>query len=154
MSDVMTNDDGQKRARKGGEVGANGEWYEGGKFIATTDSAKSAPVRFELSSAQVQAAAERAAAESRLQAWLSARRETLADAIAALLAHGSPDDLYEGFYPSLGRQLRDCGSLTRRQAVYAVKGVFGRETKKNTEQWWALVDLITVEYAESRRGVA
>lgn len=28
------------RARKGGELGANGEWYEGGKFIATTDHAK------------------------------------------------------------------------------------------------------------------
>jgi len=29
-----------KRAKKGGELGANGEWYEGGKFIATTDHAK------------------------------------------------------------------------------------------------------------------
>lgn len=28
------------RAKKGGELGANGEWYEGGKFIATTDHAK------------------------------------------------------------------------------------------------------------------
>jgi hypothetical protein len=24
-----------KRAAKGGEMGANGEWYEGGKFINT-----------------------------------------------------------------------------------------------------------------------
>lgn len=31
----------QQRAQKGGQVGANGEWYEGGKFIATTDHAKS-----------------------------------------------------------------------------------------------------------------
>jgi hypothetical protein len=30
----------QRRARKGGEQGANGEFYEGGKFIATTDHAK------------------------------------------------------------------------------------------------------------------
>lgn len=30
----------QKRAAKGGEEGANGEWYEGGKFIATTEHAK------------------------------------------------------------------------------------------------------------------
>lgn len=29
-----------KRAKKGGETGANGEWYEGGRFIATTDHAK------------------------------------------------------------------------------------------------------------------
>lgn len=33
---------GQARARAGGEVGANGEWYEGGKFIATRDNAKRA----------------------------------------------------------------------------------------------------------------
>jgi hypothetical protein len=31
---------GQKRAKIGGEVGANGEFYEGGKFIATTDHSK------------------------------------------------------------------------------------------------------------------
>jgi hypothetical protein len=30
----------QARAAVGGEVGANGEWYEGGKFIATKDNAK------------------------------------------------------------------------------------------------------------------
>ena len=30
----------QARAKKGGEIGANGEWYDGGKFIATTDHAK------------------------------------------------------------------------------------------------------------------
>jgi len=29
------------RAKAGGQVGANGEWYEGGQFIATTDHAKS-----------------------------------------------------------------------------------------------------------------
>lgn len=30
----------QQRAKAGGEIGANGEFYEGGKFIATTDHAK------------------------------------------------------------------------------------------------------------------
>jgi hypothetical protein len=30
----------QPRAKQGGEIGANGDWYEGGKFIATTDHAK------------------------------------------------------------------------------------------------------------------
>lgn len=29
-----------RRARPGGEPGANGEWYEGGQFIATTDRPK------------------------------------------------------------------------------------------------------------------
>lgn len=31
----------QARAKKGGEIGANGEFYEGGKFIARTEKAKS-----------------------------------------------------------------------------------------------------------------
>jgi hypothetical protein len=30
----------QKRAQAGGQTGANGEWYEGGKFIATTEHPK------------------------------------------------------------------------------------------------------------------
>ena len=30
----------QARASVGGEIGANGEWYEGGKFIATINRAK------------------------------------------------------------------------------------------------------------------
>ena len=32
-----------KRAKAGGEFGVNGEWYEGGTFIATTDRPKGAP---------------------------------------------------------------------------------------------------------------
>lgn len=35
----------QRRAKKGGEVGANGEWYEGGKWIANTDASKRAGYR-------------------------------------------------------------------------------------------------------------
>jgi hypothetical protein len=31
----------QARAKKGGEIGANGEFYEGGKFIAKTEKPKS-----------------------------------------------------------------------------------------------------------------
>ena len=31
----MGSTNGSKRAAKGGELGANGEWYEGGKFINT-----------------------------------------------------------------------------------------------------------------------
>ena len=30
----------QRRAAKGGEMGVNGEWYEGGKFIANTERPK------------------------------------------------------------------------------------------------------------------
>ena len=35
----------QRRAKAGGEEGANGDWYEGGKFIATTDHEKRAAKR-------------------------------------------------------------------------------------------------------------
>ena len=37
---VRAADSGQRRAKPGGEFGANGEWYEGGKWIANTDDAK------------------------------------------------------------------------------------------------------------------
>jgi hypothetical protein len=30
----------QRRAKKGGEYGVNGEWYEGGKYIANTNQPK------------------------------------------------------------------------------------------------------------------
>jgi len=35
----------QKRAKKGGEIGPNGEVYPGGSFIATTDRPKLSPVK-------------------------------------------------------------------------------------------------------------
>lgn len=42
MDTTQTTNPGQARAKVGGEIGANGEWYEGGKFIATRDNAKRA----------------------------------------------------------------------------------------------------------------
>lgn len=42
----MQHDTKQARAAKGGEIGANGEFYEGGKFIAKTDKPKAAPKPF------------------------------------------------------------------------------------------------------------
>ena len=36
----MSNTATQPRANKGGEIGANGEWYDGGKFIARSDRSK------------------------------------------------------------------------------------------------------------------
>ena len=35
----------QRRAKTGGEIGANGEEYKGGQFIANTDKPKSKPVK-------------------------------------------------------------------------------------------------------------
>lgn len=56
---------GQRRAKVGGEVGANGEWYDGGKFIATeAHTIKSAaPYRPTLSDAEIAERAERKARE-------------------------------------------------------------------------------------------
>tara|TARA_R110000782_G_scaffold12895_4_gene38151 strand:+ start:19158 stop:19511 length:354 start_codon:yes stop_codon:yes gene_type:complete len=39
----MKTNENPARAKKGGEIGANGEFYKGGAFIATTDHAKGAP---------------------------------------------------------------------------------------------------------------
>jgi hypothetical protein len=47
----MTN---QLRAKKGGEFGANGEWYEGGKFIATTERSKGIARRSKISKVEIE----------------------------------------------------------------------------------------------------
>ena len=41
----MKNEINQARAKKGGQIGANGEFYKGGAFIATTDHQKRLPVK-------------------------------------------------------------------------------------------------------------
>lgn len=46
------------------------------------------------------------------------------------------------FHSSLADQLLD-GSLSDRQACYAVKAILGRETKKNADAWWALYERCT-----------
>jgi len=42
---MSNKENNQRRAKQGGEVGANGEWYEGGKYIATTERGKGKPGR-------------------------------------------------------------------------------------------------------------
>lgn len=42
---MTTNDTTPQRAKKGGEIGANGEFYKGGAFIATTDHPKGQPIK-------------------------------------------------------------------------------------------------------------
>lgn len=139
--------DGQRRAKAGGEFGANGEWYEGGKFIATTDHVKLPPVKWEPSLA---ATAEALAREERSRrwtaaydAWMAARAEVNASAIAFLLAQQPQGVYFEQFLPSLGRQLRDEGSLSRKQAQYAAKGILGRYTNKTAESHEALIEQFT-----------
>lgn len=151
----------QRRAKAGGEYGANGEWYEGGKFIATEeDTIKRAPMRHEISAEEL---ARRAAREeqdritaARVQAWLAGRRARFADLIARLTANPGHDPKWwaellqnnqAGFHASLGTQLERGGNLSRRQAEYVAKFVFGRANRKNAEAWDALVADLSEDFA-------
>lgn len=150
----------QKRARAGGEMGANGEWYEGGKFIATKDNPKSQPrerVVVADPERETRQAAD-AAAVARLNAWLEMRRALLARHINALTAQ--PDSYVgtreqweqdvenhqAGFAASLGRSLWSSGSLSERQADYAAKQLFGRRSRRNAAEFDAFVTTATEEY--------
>jgi hypothetical protein len=74
---------------------------------------------------------------ARLAAIRAERAERFADALAALRAQGSE------FHRSLASQLVE-GDLSRRQAEYVCKAVFGpRQNKRNREAWYALEDAIT-----------
>lgn len=150
----------QRRAAAGGEFGANGEWYDGGKFIATQENTiKAAPMRHEVTAEE---AARRAARDevnritvARLQVWLAARRERFTVLITRLTANPGHDPKWwaellqnnqAGFYASLGTQLRDGGSLTHRQAECVAKFVFGRVNRKNEQAWDALVNELSEDF--------
>ena len=147
----------QRRAKAGGEYGANGEWYEGGKFIATQeDTIKSAPMRHEITPEELArraaAQAEQSAAVARLNAWLSARAEQFASVLAILEAcpsdqWGSPISFPESFHQSLGRQLRASSSVSPKQAQFIAKAVYGRQNKRNAEQYDALLSSLVEEFA-------
>lgn len=151
--------DGQKRAKVGGEVGANGEWYEGGKFIATRDNAKQAPTpKRELTADDIARIEANRARELRIIAWDAARREQFKDIVAPFLAcpHGTSDARWQDmlssghadFASGLAYQLQRDGSLSEKQAHYFVKFVMGRETKKNSDAWWKLFDAITEKFTD------
>jgi hypothetical protein len=141
---MIENEVGQRRAKAGGEFGANGEWYEGGKFIATTDRAKQAPAeRHEMSPedrARMDEEHQRQAElNARYVAWLSGRREKFARLIETLNMR-DPGALYETFHQSLGRQLEADGCLSPKQARCAVSFFFGRENKQNSEARGEMLD--------------
>lgn len=145
----MKNEMTQRRAAAGGEFGANGEWYEGGKFIATkADTIKQAPMRHEVSAEELarraQRAAEQAATVKRLNEWLAARAEKFASVLVILEAPlldqwGKVVPMPETFAQSLGRQLRASGSVSRKQAQCIAK-IIGRRND------WALIEDLTVEF--------
>lgn len=150
-------DTGQKRAAVGGEFGANGEWYEGGKFIATRDNAKqSPPPRRELTEDDLARIAANRALEQRVIAWHAERQDQFREVTAPFLAcpFGMTDAQWQDrltsghvdFASSLAHQLMRDGLLSEKQARYFVKFVMGRETKKNSDAWWDLFDSITQKF--------
>lgn len=154
----MNENNEQRRAKAGGEVGANGEWYAGGKFIAThEDTIKAAPMRHE-ASAEEKARwaawkAEAEAATARRNAWIAARCEQFRDILNALEASGTDQWGHAlpaasgSFFQSLAQQLRANGSLSRKQADHAVKATLGRRNKKNAQAWDAAVAALVEEPA-------
>lgn len=158
---------GQRRAKAGGEFGANGEWYEGGKFIATKDdTVKSAPpARRELSPEEIAEREARKAREdaaaARFQNWVAPRHVRFAPLVAQLTAYRFdsgftkeqwPEFLklgHGGFIANMGLALAQCGSLTYRQAEPVVKFLHGRRTKKNAEAFDALLTDLTEEFPET-----
>lgn len=137
-----TSDSGQRRAKAGGEFGANGDWYEGGKFIATdADTIKTAPRKFELSAAQI---AERdayamleAARMAEVMAARDARAAKFADTLAILRAQQTD------FHASLADAILS-GPISARQCNYVLKAVFGRCNKRNEAAWLTLADALTI----------
>lgn len=133
----------QKRAKAGGEYGVNGEWYEGGKFIAAQqDRIKQAPMRHEMSEAELAAIeaknAAQAARVARIEAWLATRREKFAPLIGAMKRPainqwGKRISAGQTFGESLAEQLSRSGSLSPNQARCAVPFIFGRRNQKNAE---------------------
>lgn len=147
----QTDAQGFRRARAGGEVGANGEFYRGGSFIATTDHPKGPSVVARTPSVEAQRVqAEIAAEQARIEAWLAARQAQFADVVAQLLATQDPAAYTESFYASLGHQLHASGSLSAKQAECVVKFVFGRETKQNMDARDDLREALQQRYEVSR----
>lgn len=152
---------GQKRAKAGGELGANGEWYEGGKFIATKDRPKAPPAHHEISDEEKARRAAKAEAEAahkaRYDAWMAPRSERIAELVKPFLSapqHMTTDGWavmletgHAGFHADLARQLQRLGNLTQNQARYFVKAVMGRETSKNSDAWNELFDFVTEQPA-------
>lgn len=87
-------------------------------------------------------AAERKAANdaiiARVTAARAARAELFADILPVLKAQGTD------FHASLAAQLVD-GPLSDRQAVYVCKAMFGRYSRRTSEQWDAVYERVTTE---------
>jgi hypothetical protein len=144
----------QRRARVGGEVGPNGEFYRGGAWIATTDAPKAAP-RPEpspewLAERTAREAAARARAESE-RAWIDRRVTQFGDLLRVLewTDPSAPAPLFDSFYQSIARSLRTFGRLTPKQARYAVRAYFDGRTRENEAALECMHDALTTPYPGS-----
>jgi hypothetical protein len=145
----MANDSSfQRRADAGGEVGPNGEFYKGGQFIANSeDTVKGGSMRWEprpKAEWEIQRDAEIAARVARQAAWLAARAVEFADLLAVL--ESEPRGHFDTLWQSLARSLRQYGSLSPKQAEYAVKAIIGRRKKANADEWDALWEQLRKEF--------
>lgn len=133
------------RAKRGGAIGVNGEFYKGGQFIANSENTtKGGSQRWEArpkSEADLARDAEIAALVARREAWLSGRVERFADLLKVL--ESEPQGVFETFWQSLARQIRQCGTLSPKQADYAVRALYGRCKKANQDAWWDLREALT-----------
>jgi hypothetical protein len=145
----------QKRAAVGGETGANGEWYRGGEFIATSENTvkggrlEERPIDPDFA----RKCQEMRAQAARVAEWSESRRLVLAPVISALTANPGivsdsvwrrmVEDHAAGFLPSLGRTLEVEGTLSIRRAECAVKAILGRRKKANATEWDSMLSLLT-----------
>ena len=139
---MATSNDFQPRAKTGGEFGPNGEWYTGGQFIANSeDTIKGGNLAWDAPKPSAERLAldfQTARKASQYAAVLRFRVSVFADLLTVL--ESEPQGVYETFWQSLARQVRQTGSLSPKQAECAAKAVYGRRTKKNEEAYWTLVE--------------
>jgi hypothetical protein len=82
--------------------------------------------------------------------WMSGqiKDEDVVKVLQFLKVAGWPEGALYGnaFYQSLHHELSNSGSLTHRQAECAIKGLLGRETKKNATDWERIYQAITRKF--------
>ncbi len=132
------------RARKGGAIGANGEFYKGGQFIANSeDTVKGASMSWEplpKTQWQIEQEAEIAKRVEEEAQWLAGRVAQFADLLHLLEGVQNVFSVYESFHQSLARQFKQTGVLSPKQAHCVANFFFGRRTKKNAEDFLRLVE--------------
>lgn len=136
MNTESTNYTGQRRAKVGGEMGPNGEWYEGGKFIATeaTTIKSASRYRSPLTEAEIAERAERKAREEAENAVRLTKLAAIAGKtgdIADRLADGRG-----GFCDSIASDMRR-GVIPSGKAMSIVLNILAKqEGRAGSKAYW------------------